>query len=85
LHVKPWDFLATGAVVGSDLNAYFARGGTDRLDETLRSGIVRRKIPAAVGMIVYIQLGNGLLARRHPAYRKLVDMQFSWAAAGRTS
>lgn len=50
-HVKRRTFLATGAIAVSDLNAYFAGGGPGGLDETLRSGITRRKIPAAVGMV----------------------------------
>jgi methyl acetate hydrolase len=33
------------------MNAYFADGGTGRLDETFRSGIARRKIPCVVGTV----------------------------------
>jgi methyl acetate hydrolase len=50
-HIERRTFLAAGAVAASNLNAYFAEGGPSRVDETLRSGIARRKIPAAVGMV----------------------------------
>ncbi len=49
-NIKRRTFLATGAAAISDLDAYFAGGGSSAVDETLRSGIAHRKIPVAVGM-----------------------------------
>jgi methyl acetate hydrolase len=49
--IKRRTFLAVGAVGASNLNAYFAAGGPGRVNQTLRTGIARRKIPAAVGMV----------------------------------
>jgi methyl acetate hydrolase len=48
-HIKRRALLAAAAA--SNLNAYFAAGGAGMVDETLRSGIARRKIPAVVGTV----------------------------------
>jgi CubicO group peptidase (beta-lactamase class C family) len=50
-HIERRAFLAAGAATASNLNAYFANGGPARVDETLRSGIARRRIPAVAGMV----------------------------------
>lgn len=44
------DFLAAGVVGSSSLHQLLAASGSAVLDDTLRSGIARRKIPAVVGM-----------------------------------
>src|SRR6185369_1732644 len=44
-------FLATGGVAAANLSTLLAApGGAGGVDEVLRSGIARRKIPAVVGM-----------------------------------
>lgn len=51
-HIKRRVFLAAGGAAAADLNALFAAaGGAGRVDQTLGSGIARRKIPAVVGMV----------------------------------
>jgi methyl acetate hydrolase len=54
-HINRRIFLAGGAVAVSNLNGHFAAGGSAAapaaVSETLRSGIARRKIPVAVGMV----------------------------------
>lgn len=44
------DFLAAFAATVSNPNAWAATSGQPAIDDVLRSGIARRKIPAAVGM-----------------------------------
>jgi CubicO group peptidase (beta-lactamase class C family) len=44
-------FLALGSIATTSLDTVLAAPGTSMVDETLRSGIVRRKIPAVVGMV----------------------------------
>src|SRR4051812_48027956 len=47
-------FLAAGIPAASGLNRLLAASGTTAIDETLRSGIARRKIPAVVGMVANV-------------------------------
>jgi hypothetical protein len=52
LHTNRRTFLAaTGAAVVNLHTLFAAPGGANGVDEVLRSGIARRKIPAVVGMI----------------------------------
>ena len=44
-------FLATAAGAATNLGSLLAAGDTAGVDEVLRSGIARRKIPAVVGMV----------------------------------
>jgi len=48
-HINRRSFLAAN-VAGATANALFAAPGRSSIDETLRSGVARRKIPAVVGM-----------------------------------
>jgi len=50
-HIDRRDFLAAGITATSNLNHLLAASGRTEVDETLRSGIARRKIPAVVGMV----------------------------------
>src|SRR5450432_2619304 len=50
-HIDRRDFLAAGIAAASSLNHLLAASGSSAVDETLRAGIVRRKIPAVVGMV----------------------------------
>lgn len=51
-HINRRVFLAAGCAAAANLNPLFAAaGGASGVDETLRSGIGRRKIPAVVGMV----------------------------------
>ncbi len=66
-HIDRRDFLAAGITAASSLNHLLAASGSTVVDETLRSGIARRKIPAVVGMVAS---GNktlyaGSFGRRH--------------------
>lgn len=45
------DFFTAGAAAASSLDHLLASSGSAALDETLRSGIAKRKIPAVVGMV----------------------------------
>jgi type 1 glutamine amidotransferase len=54
-----------------------------RTDHPLSDGPVAWIGPAEKSRVVYIQLGHGPLAHRHPAYRKLVRQAILWTA-GRT-
>jgi methyl acetate hydrolase len=45
------DFLAAGITAASCFNHLLASSGSAAVDEVLRSGIARRKIPAVVGMV----------------------------------
>lgn len=51
IHINRRLFVAGGAPAVSNLNALFAAGGSGSVDETLRSGIAHRKIPAVAGMV----------------------------------
>jgi hypothetical protein len=44
-------FLATAAGAATNLGSLLAAGDTAGVDEVLRSGIARRKIPAVVGTV----------------------------------
>ena len=50
-HIDRRDFLAAGITAASSLNHLLAASGSIAVDEALRAGIVRRKIPAVVGMV----------------------------------
>ena len=50
-HVNRRNFLAAGITAASSLAPMRAASGAASIDETLRSGIARRKIPAVVGMV----------------------------------
>jgi CubicO group peptidase (beta-lactamase class C family) len=50
LHINRRRFLAAAAAGAAKSNSLFAAGDSAAVDETLRSGIARRKIPAVVGM-----------------------------------
>jgi CubicO group peptidase (beta-lactamase class C family) len=49
-HINRRAVLAAGGVAAVNLPGLFAAGGTGAVDEVLRSGIARRKVPAVVGM-----------------------------------
>src|SRR4051794_27162266 len=44
-------FLGAGTAAASKLNAYFSVPGPAAVNETVRTGIAQRRIPAAVGMV----------------------------------
>jgi len=45
------EFLAAGIAAAASVNRLLAASGNTTMDETLRAGIARRKIPAVVGMV----------------------------------
>ncbi len=49
-HINRRAFFAAAGGAATSLNSLFAAGNSAGVDETLRSGIARRKIPAVVGM-----------------------------------
>ena len=50
-HIHRREFLAAGITAASSLNHLLAAPGNIAVDEALRVGIARRKIPAVVGMV----------------------------------
>lgn len=50
-HINRRAFLAAAGAAATNASSLFAAGDSAGIDETLRSGIVRRKIPAVVGMV----------------------------------
>jgi methyl acetate hydrolase len=50
-HIDRRDFLALGSTAACSFNGLLAAPSSAIVDETLGSGIARRKVPAAVGMV----------------------------------
>ena len=50
-HINRRVFLAAAGSAATNLTSLFAAGDSAGVDEALRSGIARRKIPAVVGMV----------------------------------